>query len=83
MEILNLSKNRTKDNLLSAEACNDINDWSLPGSTIVSDWWRAYDYLENEGFLHRRVNHLYNFVDSAKRLGALDHNRTRMEKCVS
>ena len=35
----------------------------LPGSTIISDCWKAYDCLGNEGYRHLKVNHTYNFVD--------------------
>lgn len=35
----------------------------LPGTTIVSDCWKAYDCLPKEGFQHLKVNHSLNFVD--------------------
>jgi transposase-like protein len=35
----------------------------LPGTTIISDCWKAYDCLANEGYQHLKVNHTYNFVD--------------------
>lgn len=50
--------NRTRETLL-----NVIKQWILPGTTIMSDMWRAYDCLNNEGFTHLRVNHSLNFVD--------------------
>lgn len=34
-----------------------------PGSTIVSDEWRAYHGLTNHQYLHLTVNHSRNFVD--------------------
>ena len=34
-----------------------------PGSTIITDCWKAYDNLGAEGFQHLTVNHSYNFVD--------------------
>lgn len=51
-------KNRTEETLL---AC--IKEWILPGTTIVSDCWKSYNCLNNEGFQHLRVNYSYNFVD--------------------
>ena len=40
-----------------------IKEWVAPGTTIVSDCWKAYDCLEDEGFHHLVVNHSMNFVD--------------------
>lgn len=40
-----------------------ISEWIEPGTTIISDWWKAYDCLENEGYQHLKVNHSVNFVD--------------------
>jgi hypothetical protein len=33
------------------------------GTTIVTDKWKGYIGLQNEGFGHMTVNHTYNFVD--------------------
>ncbi|KAK9873686.1 hypothetical protein WA026_023686 [Henosepilachna vigintioctopunctata] len=50
--------NRSKETLLEI-----INEWVLPGTTIMSDCWKAYDCLDDEGFLHQKVNHSKNFID--------------------
>jgi len=34
-----------------------------PGTTIRSDCWKAYDRLNEHGYLHEKVNHSENFVD--------------------
>ncbi|GFT36711.1 DDE_Tnp_IS1595 domain-containing protein [Trichonephila clavipes] len=39
--------NRTKVELLSV-----IREWILPGITIISDCWRAYKCLSDEGYRH-------------------------------
>ena len=40
-----------------------IREQIAPGSTIVSDMWRAYDTIHEYGYNHLRVNHSVNFVD--------------------
>ena len=35
----------------------------LPGTTIISDCWKAYCWLEEEGYLHQTVNHSKEFVN--------------------
>jgi transposase-like protein len=49
---------RTRETLLEI-----IKQNILPGTTIISDCWRAYDILDKEGFEHLKVNHSLNFVD--------------------
>ncbi|XP_018406348.1 PREDICTED: uncharacterized protein LOC108782553 [Cyphomyrmex costatus] len=51
-------ENRSEETLL---AC--IKYWIMPGTTIISDCWKSYQCLNNEGFQHLTVNHTYNFVD--------------------
>ena len=40
-----------------------IKNWILPGKTIISDCWIAYDCLANEGYTYLKVNHSVEFVD--------------------
>ena len=39
-----------------------IQKWVAPGSTIVTDEWRAYDCLTREGFDHENVCHKREWV---------------------
>jgi len=63
--------NRGSDVLLDL-----IKTWIRPGTTIISDCWKAYDCLSNEGFVHQTVNHSMNFVDP--RSGAHTQNIERI-----
>ncbi|XP_068242337.1 uncharacterized protein [Palaemon carinicauda] len=49
---------RDRDTLLSL-----IKERIEPGKTIISDCWRAYNCLAEEGFKHLTVNHSLHFVD--------------------
>lgn len=49
---------RTANTLISI-----IKDNILPGTTIISDCWKAYSSINDEGFSHLTVNHSLNFVD--------------------
>lgn len=49
---------RTRDTLLSIIKAN-----ILPGTTIISDCWKAYYFLDKEDFEHLKVNQSVNFVD--------------------
>ena len=40
-----------------------IKENILPGSTIYSDCWNAYHFLNSEGFHHLMVNNLVNIID--------------------
>lgn len=50
------------------------------GTTIISDCWKAYDLLSNEGFTHLKVNHSLNFVDPIS--GAHTQNIERLWRDV-
>jgi len=49
---------RDKDTLLPI-----IRAHILPGTRVMSDMWKAYDCLKDEGYSHLIVNHSLNFVD--------------------
>ncbi|XP_035220039.1 uncharacterized protein LOC118193106 [Stegodyphus dumicola] len=51
-------RDRSKDCLLSF-----IKEYILPGTIIISDCWKSYECLEDEGFKHLAVNHKYYFKD--------------------
>lgn len=40
-----------------------IQRWIKPGTTIISDCWRAYNSLTELGYIHLTVNHSENYVD--------------------
>jgi len=56
-----------------------IKQWIRPGTTVVSDCWKAYDCLSSEGFVHESVNHSKNFVDPKLRAHTQKIERTWRE----
>ncbi len=51
-------QDRTRNTLLPI-----IQEYIEDGTTIYSDCWRAYDTLNDEGFVHHSVNHSLHFRD--------------------
>ena len=49
--------------LLSTTLMPIIEQYMLPGTTIISDLWKAYANVGNMGNQHLTVNHSVNFVD--------------------
>ena len=41
-----------------------IKKYIRQGSTIMTDCWKAYDCLKNEGYIHKTVNHKKKFVNA-------------------
>ena len=39
-----------------------IQEWIEPGTTIVSDCWKAYSSLSKYGYIHKTVNHSVEFA---------------------
>lgn len=58
-------QNRNSETLLEL-----IREVIQPGTTIVSDLWRAYAGIDTlpEGYTHWTINHSENFVDPDNRL---------------
>lgn len=52
-------EDRTRETLLLI-----IKEWIIPGTIIMSDFWKAYDTLGDEGYVHLKVNHSVEFVSS-------------------
>ena len=50
----------TKFFIVPVDECNKD---TLPGTTIISDCWKAYDCLSDNGYKHFTVNLSVNFVD--------------------
>lgn len=40
-----------------------MQDWIEPSTTIISDYWKAYDCLSHQGYIHLKANHSMNFKD--------------------
>ena len=40
-----------------------IEKWIKPGTTIISDYWKAYDCLGSIGYEHLKVNHSIEFIN--------------------
>lgn len=44
-----------------------LNECVEPGTTVITDCWRGYNRLTDNGFHHLTVNHKLNFVDPVNR----------------
>lgn len=44
-----------------------IRDFILPGTTVISDLWKAYNTISNYGYEHLTVNHSIQFVNPETR----------------
>lgn len=43
-----------------------VKDWILPGTIVISDCWKVYDTLQDEGFLNLRVSHSVEFMSAGQ-----------------
>lgn len=50
-----------------------IKKWIRPGTTVISDMWKAYFRLSEEGFRHLQINHSLHFVDPENRTIHTNH----------
>ena len=41
-----------------------IKQYIRPGTTIMTDYWKSYSTLHEEGYIHGTVNHSYEFLNS-------------------
>jgi transposase-like protein len=56
--IFTIVENREATTLLPV-----IKKHVYPGSIIISDCWKAYSKISQQGYTHNQVNHSVNFVD--------------------
>ena len=49
-----------------------IKNWIKPRTKVISDCWKAYSSLKEEGYIHGTVNHSIEFVN----LETGDHTQT-------
>jgi len=60
-----------------------IKRWILPGTTVLSDCWKAYSSLEREGFIHETVNHSVHFVsDSGTHTNTIESTWNALKKSL-
>uniref|UniRef100_A0A1X7UDC0 ISXO2-like transposase domain-containing protein n=1 Tax=Amphimedon queenslandica TaxID=400682 RepID=A0A1X7UDC0_AMPQE len=41
-----------------------IKKYILPGTKVISDCWKSYSTIQQEGYIHGTVNHSIEFVNS-------------------
>lgn len=51
--------NKRDSNTLKSIISSNVN----PQSTIITDAWRGYNFLKNENYQHKIVNHSINFIN--------------------
>lgn len=51
-------EDRSKETLIPI-----ILQWVLPGTTVISDFWKSYDVLPEHDYFHLKVNHSLHFKD--------------------
>ena len=61
---------QTQEGFLVTIECQDtdmllpvLQQFVIPGTTVMSDLWRAYNTIDNLGYQYLTVNHSIYFVD--------------------
>lgn len=64
-----IEKNNFKSFIISASERGPntllpiIKEYILPGTNIISDYWKTYQCLQSDTYIHLTVNNTYNFID--------------------
>ena len=60
-----------------------IKRFILPGTTILSDCWKAYSCLRDQGYLHETVNHSVEFVaETGAHINGIESRWNAMKKSL-
>ncbi|KAF8778075.1 hypothetical protein HNY73_014840 [Argiope bruennichi] len=46
------------------ELVSVLKEWVLPGTEIIFDCWKTYDYLKDEAFIHLQIQRNLHFKDT-------------------